>query len=216
MNETQENNSDHKEPIAHLRRVADIIFALAMAECFLALDFPDQLRQPTNSEVVAFLFAQIKPLTSYAIAFVIVGFYWVEHIKQFKYYKKSDTIHISLYLLYLMGIFLIPYSDTLIIYFPENALVKICFSVNTTFIGLISFFNWTYATHKHRLITDDMSSITIILTRWRILIEPVFSLLTIGIAIIDQAWWEYVWFLLPIPYLWIEKIFSKSYVENKQ
>jgi hypothetical protein len=48
------------------------------------------------------------------------------------------------------------------------------------------------------------------------LIEPIFSLLTIGVAIIDQAWWEYVWFLLPIPYLWIEKIFGKSYDENEQ
>ncbi|MFM6810770.1 MAG: TMEM175 family protein, partial [Dolichospermum sp.] len=105
MNEDKNNNSAQKEPIDHLQRIADIIFALAMAECFLALDFPEKLQQPTNSEIVAFLLAQIKPLTSYAIAFVTVGFYWLEHIKQFKYYKQADTIHISLYLLYLMGIF---------------------------------------------------------------------------------------------------------------
>lgn len=216
MNEAQDNNSDQKEPIAHLERVADIIFALAMAQCLLALDFPEKLQQPTNSEVVTFLLAQIKPLTSYALAFVIVGFYWLDHIKQFKYYKKSDSIHISLYLLYLMGLFLIPYSDTLVIYFPENAIVKICFSVNTTFIGLISLLNWTYATHNHRLITDEISSATIISTRWRILIEPVFSLLTVGVAVIDQTWWEYVWFLLPIPYLCIEKIFSNSYAGKSE
>jgi len=216
MNEDKNNNFAQKEPIDHLQRIADIIFALAMAECFLALDFPEKLQQPTDSEVVAFLLAQIKPLTSYAIAFVTVGFYWLEHIKQFKYYKQADTIHISLYLLYLMGIFLIPYSDTLVIYFPENALVKICFSVNTAFIGLISFINWNYATYKHRLIADDLNSEIIISTRWKILIEPIFSLLTIGVAIIDQGWWEYVWFLLPIPYLWTERIFGKDGVKNNQ
>ncbi|WP_427162701.1 TMEM175 family protein [Aliinostoc sp. HNIBRCY26] len=214
MNDAQDKNSDQKEAITHLGRVADIIFALAMAQCFLALDFPEKLQRPTNSEVIAFLLAQITPLTSYAIAFVIVGFYWLDHIKQFKYYKKSDTIHISLYLLYLMGMFLIPYSDTLVIYFPDNAIVKICFSINTTFIGLMSFLNWTYATHKHRLIFDEVSSKTIITTRWRILIEPIFSLLTIGVAILDQNWWEYVWFLLPIPYLWVEHIFGKGYIES--
>ncbi|MDZ8086368.1 MAG: TMEM175 family protein [Nostoc sp. DedQUE12b] len=216
MNEAQDNNSAQNSSIVRLGRIADIIFALAMAQCFFTLGFPEELQQPTNSEVFRFLLAQVKPLTSYAIAFVIVGYYWLDHIKQFRYYKKSDDIHISLYLLYLMSMFLIPYSDTLVIYFPGNAIVKICFSVNTTLIGLLSFANWTYATHKHRLITPDLDSKTIILTRWIILIEPVFSLFTIAVAIIDQSWWEYVWFLLPIPYLLTEKIFRKNYVDKNE
>ncbi|KAB8320628.1 DUF1211 domain-containing protein [Tolypothrix campylonemoides VB511288] len=215
MNEAQDNNYAHKESIARLGRIADIIFALAMAQCFLVLDFPEKLQQPTDTEIVKFLLAQIKPLSSYAIAFVIVGFYWLDNIRQFSYYKKTDDIHISLYLLYLMGMFLIPYSDTLVIYFPENAIVKICFSVNTTLIGLVSFMNWTYATYQYRLIAHDLNSATIISTRWRILIEPVFSLLTIGVAIINQAWWDYVWFLLPIPYFWTERMFGKSNVAHK-
>jgi uncharacterized membrane protein len=216
MNEVRDNNLTPPESIARLGRIADIIFALAMAQCFLALDFPEKLQQPTDLEIVTFLLAQIKPLTSYAVAFVIVGFYWLDNIRQFKYYKQGDNIHISLYLLYLMGMFLIPYSDTLVIYFPENALVKICFSINTTFIGLLSFINWTYATHKHRLIADNLDSRIIISTRWRILIEPVFSLLTIGVAIINQAWWEYAWFLLPIPYFCTEQMFRRCDVTNNQ
>jgi len=216
MNEVQENNSAQKKSIDRLGRIADIIFALAMAQCFFAVDFPEELKRPTDSEAIRFLLAQVKPLTSYAIAFVIVGYYWLDHIKQFRYYKKADDIHISLYLLYLMSMFLIPYCDTLVIYFPESAIVKICFSINTTLIGLISFMNWTYATHRHRLVAHDLDSTTINLTRWRILVEPVFSLLTIGVAIIDQAWWDYVWFLLPIPYLWIEEMFGKSSFASKE
>ncbi|MEA5505648.1 TMEM175 family protein [Halotia wernerae UHCC 0503] len=216
MNEAQDNNSVQNSSIARLGRIADIIFALAMAQCFFTLGFPEELQQPTNSEVIKFLLAQVKPLISYAIAFVIVGYYWLDHIKQFRYYKKADDIHISLYLLYLMSMFLIPYSDALVIYFPENAIVKICFSVNTTLIGLLSFMNWTYATHKHRLVAHDLDSTTIISTRWITLIEPVFSLFTIVVAIVDQSWWEYVWFLLPIPYLLIERIFGKSFVEKNE
>jgi uncharacterized membrane protein len=216
MNEAQDNNSAQNSSIVRLGRIADIIFALAMAQCFFTLGFPEELQQPPNSEVVKFLLAQVKPLTSYAIAFVIVGYYWLDHIKQFRYYKKADDIHISLYLLYLMSMFLIPYSDALVIYFPENAIVKICFSVNTMLIGLLSFMNWIYATHKHRLVAHDLDSKTIILTRWITLIEPVFSLFTIIVAIVDQSWWEYVWFLLPIPYLLIERILGKSFIEKNQ
>ena len=207
FNEIQENKLANQNSIFRLSRIANIIFALAMAQCFFAVDFLVKFNHPTNSQAITFLLEQIKPLISYIIAFVIVGFYWVDNLNQFKYYKKTDSVHSFIYLLYLMGMFLIPYCDTLVIYFPDNALVKICFTINTTFIGLLSCLNWIYATHKLRLVAYDLDYKTIISTRWRILIEPVFSLLTIGVALIDQSWWEYVWFLLPIPYFLNDKIF---------
>jgi uncharacterized membrane protein len=210
LNEIQENKLANQNSIFRLSRIADIIFALAMAQCFFAVDFPVKFDHPTNSQAITFLREQIKPLISYIIAFVIVGFYWIDNLNQFKYYKKTDSVHSFIYLLYLMGMFLIPYCDTLVIYFPDNALVKICFSINTTFIGLLSCLNWIYATHKLRLVAYDLDYKMIISTRWRILIEPLFSLLTIGVALIDQSWWEYVWFLLPIPYFLNDKIFVSS------
>jgi uncharacterized membrane protein len=219
IDETKEESSAaHENPITRLVRIADIIFALAMAQCFFAVDFPTKIYHPTNSQALAFLLDQIKPLTSYAIAFVIVGFYWIDNINQFKYYQKTDSVHSFLYLLYLMWMFLIPYSDTLAIYFPDSALVKIWFSVNTACIGLLSFLNWTYATHECRLVDRDLNSATIVLTRQKILIEPIFSLLTIGVAAIAPAWWEYVWFLLPIPYFWndICKFCTKVYDAKSQ
>ena len=202
MNKDRDNSSPDQNSITRLGRIADIIFALAMAQCFFAVDFPVTIQHPTDFEAISFLVSQIKPLISYGFAFVIVGFYWIDNINQFKNYKKTDPVHSSFYLLYLMGMFLIPYSDTLVIYFPNSAIVKICFSINTAFIGLMSFINWNYATQKYRLVNQDISDATISETSRKILIEPLFSLLTIGVAIIDQSWWEFVWFLLPIPYLW--------------
>ena len=201
MNKDRNNSSVHQNSIIRLGRIADIIFALAMAQCFFAVDFPVTIKHPTDSEAIRFLISQIKPLTSYALAFIIVGFYWIDNINQFKHYEKTDTFHSSIYLLYLMGMFLIPYSDTLVIYFPNSAIVKVCFSINTAFIGLMSFMTWNYATQKGRLVNQDLSDETVSKTRRKILIEPVFSLFTVVVAVIAQSWWELVWFLLPIPYL---------------
>ncbi|EAZ92694.1 TMEM175 family protein [Crocosphaera chwakensis] len=209
-NHPKYKNASYHGSIIRLGRIADIIFALAMAQCFFAVDFPAKFDHPTNSEAIQFLLTQIKPLISYGLAFIIVGFYWLDNINQFKHYQRTDTIHSSLYLLYLMMMFLIPYADTLVVYFPESAMVKICFSINTALIGFLSCLNWTYATYKNKLVAYDLDKKTIIATRWKIAIEPVFSLLTILVAIINQSWWEYVWFLLPIPYLWNERIFGKS------
>lgn len=210
VDETFNSKITHHDSIIRLGRIADIIFALAMAQCFFAVDFPVTIDHPTNSEVIQFLLSQIKPLMSYALAFVIVGFYWVDNINQFKHYKQTDTIHSSLYLFYLMAMFLIPYADTLAVYFPNSATVKVCFSINTALIGFFSCLNWLYATHHNKLVSPDLERKTIIAMAWRIAIEPIFSLLTIGIAILMPSWWEYFWFLLPIPYLLHERLFGKS------
>jgi uncharacterized membrane protein len=215
MNELSENDSIQKKYLLRLGRIADIIFGLAMAQCFFALDFPQDLKHPRDSEVISFLLSQLKPIASYTIAFIIIGYYWLDHIKQFRYFQKVDDIHISLYLLYLMSMFLIPYTNALVIYFPDNAIVKICLSANTALIGLISFVNWIYATHHHRLVSPLLDDITIQSTRRRILIEPVFSLMTIVAAIVNQTLWDYVWFLLPIPYILTERIYgSKNNILN--
>lgn len=200
--------------IRHLGRVADIIFALAMAQCILGFQVPETAKSFTEKEVFDFLLAQLEPLTAYAVAFIVVGFYWIDHVKRFRYYKQTNEIHLWICLLYLMGLFLIPYSNALVIFFAENLVAKVWFSTNTAFIGFLSFLNWVYATHQHRLIETELDDKTITTTRWNALVEPVFSLLTIGVALIDQAWWDYVWFLLPIPYFLIEKLLKQSFLSS--
>lgn len=204
------DNVHSRDMLSHLGRVADIIFALAMAQCFLAFQEPETTKAFTDQEIVEFLLAQLKPLSAYTIAFVVVGFYWLEHIKRFKHYKKENELHVWLQLLYLMGMFLVPYSNTLQMYFPDNSLVKACFSVNTAFIGFLGLGSWLYATHQHRLVDPQLDSSTIQLISCNALIEPVFSLLTIGVLFIDQSWWDYVWFLLPIPYIVVEKFVKRA------
>lgn len=209
MSQFQRDESNSKEMLGHLSRVADVIFALSMAQCFLTFQLPEANRSFTNQEIVDFLFAQLKPLSAYAVAFIVVGFYWIEHIKRFRHYQKADELHFWLQLLYLMGMFLVPYSNTLSMYFPENVLVKACFSLNTAFIGFLALGSWIYGTHQHRLVDPKLNKKTIDLVSCNALIEPAFSLFTVGVLLIDQTWWDYVWFLLPIPYLVIEKFFNR-------
>lgn len=210
MSQFQRDESTSKAMLCHLSRAADIIFALSMAQCFLTFQLPEANRSFTNQEIVDFLFAQLKPLSAYAVAFIVVGFYWIEHIKRFRHYQKTNELHFWLQLLYLMGMFLVPYSNTLSMYFPENVLVKACFSLNTAFIGFLAVGSWIYGTHQHRLVDPKLDKRTINLISCNALVEPVFSLFMLGILLIDQTWWDYVWFLLPVPYILIEKFLSQA------
>jgi uncharacterized membrane protein len=210
MSQPPPNHQSSQNILTHLGRVADVLFALAMAQGFLTFQEPETSRSLSDQEIVAFLWSQLQPLSAYAVAFIVVGFYWLEHTKRFRFYKRENELHIWLQLLYLMGMFLIPHSNTLTMYFSENTIVKIWFSVNTAFIGFLAVASWLYATHQHRLIDANLDQKTIVLIFYNALIEPVFSLLTIGILFIDPSWWDYIWFLLPIPYVLVDKLIQRT------
>lgn len=83
------NESNSKSMIYHLSRLTDIIFALAMALTILEFELPESTQLLTNKETNNFLLTQLKMLSSYVIAFITLSFYWIDHIQQFKYYKKN-------------------------------------------------------------------------------------------------------------------------------
>lgn len=198
--------------ILHLGRLSDTIFALAMALTIFGFDFPKFAESASNLEINKFLISQLEPLENYLITFVILAFYWIDHVKQFSHYRKTDEIHIWLYIVYLMCLFIVPFSNVLIMYFPDNYIVQICYSINIFLIGLFSFLNWTYATYKHRLIDTNLNKQTINYIRINSLIEPLVALITIIVALINPSLWNLSWTSIIIFYMIVE-IFVKKPAE---
>lgn len=206
---TNNNNSSSTNMIRHLGRLSDTIFALAMALTIFGFDFPKFATSLSNIEINKFLISQLEPLGNYLITFVILAFYWIDHVKQFSHYQKTDEIHLWLYIVYLMCLFIVPFSNVLIMYFPENYVVQICYSVNIFLIGLFSLLNWTYATHKHRLIDASLSRETIKYIKITTLIEPIVALITIIVSLINPSLWDISWMSVIIFYVLVEIFFKK-------
>ncbi len=205
-----ENNSNSTKMIYHLGRLSDSIFALAMALTIFRFDFPEFATSINNSEINQFLISQLEPLGNYLITFAILAFYWIDHVKQFSYYQRTNEIHLWLYLAYLMCLFLVPYSNVLIMYFPQNAVIQISYSINVFLIGFFSFLNWTYATYKHRLIDNNLESTTIKYIRITSLIEPTVALITIVVAFLKPSLWDISWTSVIIFYILAETLVKKS------
>ncbi|NJN06995.1 MAG: DUF1211 domain-containing protein [Richelia sp. SL_2_1] len=195
--------------IRHLGRLSDTIFALAMALTIFGFDFPEFAESLSNIEINQFLLSQLEPLGNYLITFAILAFYWIDHVKQFSYYQKTNEVHLWLYLIYLMCLFIIPYSNVLIMYFPQSAIVQICYSINVLLIGLFSFINWTYATHS-RLVDEKLDNTTINHIKINSLIEPTVALITIVISLINPSLWDISWLSVIIFYVVVEIFFKKS------
>jgi len=206
---TTNKNTNSTKMILHLGRLSDTIFALAMALTIFGFDFPKFAESASNMEINKFLISQLEPLENYLITFVILAFYWIDHVKQFSNYRKTDEIHIWLYIVYLMCLFIVPFSNVLIMYFPDNYIVQICYSINIFLIGLFSFLNWTYATYKNRLVDTYLDKQTIKYIRITSLIEPLVALITIIVALINPSLWNLSWASIVIFYLIVE-IFIKK------
>lgn len=196
-------NNTSTNMILHLGRLSDTIFGF---------DFPKFAESASNLEINQFLISQLEPLENYLITFVILAFYWIDHVKQFSHYRKTNEIHIWLYIVYLMCLFIVPFSNVLIMYFPDNYIVQICYSINIFLIGLFSFLNWNYATYKHRLIDKYLNKQTINYIRINSLIEPIVALITIIVALINPLLWNLSWASIIIFYVIVE-IFVKKPAE---
>lgn len=206
MSATNDNNNPNSTIIIkHLSRLADSIFALAMGLTVLGFKLPETATSMTDTEVNNFLLAQLNPLVTYLSTFLLVAFYWIDHTQQFAYYRKTNTIQLWFYVMYLMCLLIVPCSNALIVYFSNNSTTKILFSLNIFLIGIFSFIIWSYATNEHRLVDANLDKRTIRATKIKSLIEPLFSLLTIVVALFNQSLWDYVWFLIIIPYIFVEK-----------
>jgi uncharacterized membrane protein len=195
--------------IRHLARLSDCIFAFAMALTVVGFDLPENIKSMTNSDINNFLMTQLKPLGTYVITFILVAVYWIAHSQQLTYYKRTDEVHLWIGVCYLMCLFLVPLSNDLLMTFPHNLMVKTWFSLNIFAIGICSFINWVYATTNHRLVDSSLDNQTINITKIKVLIEPVFALLSILVAWFNQELWDYVWLIIPVIYILVERFFKQ-------
>ncbi len=195
--------------IRHLARLSDCIFAFAMALTVVGFDLPENIQSMTNTDINQFLMTQLKPLGTYVITFILVAVYWIAHSQQLAYYKRTDEVHLWIGVIYLMCLFLVPLANDFLMTFPENVMVKTWFSLNISAIGFCSFVNWVYATSNHRLVDANLDKQIINATKIKALIEPVFALLSIGVAFWNQELWDYSWLAIPVVYILVERFFKR-------
>lgn len=194
--------------LTHLARLSDFIFALAMALTFWRFDLPEHAEMLAKVEINQFLVGQLKPLGAYLITFVLVAVYWIAHTQQFSYYKRTNEAHLWIYTLYLMCLFLVPYSNELALVFSKNAIAKVCFAVNISLIGVLSFASWNYATYQHRLVDESLDAQTITVIKVKALIEPICAMVAIAIALFAPAWSDLAWLLFPLVYFTLRKLLA--------
>ena len=191
----------NKQTLLRLERVSDGIFLLAMMLMVLQFDLPDIEGQLSAGQLREFLLSQLAALSIYFGTFILIAFYWLSNLHQFKFYQKTDYIHTWLNLLSLMFVVLIPYTNDLSSLYPVNSDVQIFYSINLFLVGILSCLSWWYGTIDNRLVNEDLDKRAIQYISIESLIEPLLCLLSIGVSSIAPSYWEWTFFLIIPAYL---------------
>ncbi|MGK7926310.1 MAG: TMEM175 family protein [Spirulina sp.] len=203
------DRDDFLLPLHRLELLCDLIFATAMTIMVLTLDFPET-GDLNQKALLRFLRAQLPSLGIYLTSFVLIAFYWISHLEQFKYYRKTNPIHIWLQLLSLMFIILIPYANDFLSYYPEGYLIQVVYSLVVFFAGIFSCLNWLYATRDRQLVSEEISEEEIAQITRQSLIEPLVMLVAIAVGWIHPDAWYIASASIVVIYPLQERFFTKK------
>jgi uncharacterized membrane protein len=121
--------------------------------------------------------------------------------------KKYDTAIMWLNLLALLFIVVIPFSTSVLSDF-SGQLPTIIYAVNVACAGFMLTGMWLYATHKHRLVSDNLSTAFIRQSLILRLVTPVIFTLSIGIAFLDTTIAQYFWMGAFVLHFVLSRIFK--------
>jgi uncharacterized membrane protein len=176
---------------------SDAVMAIAITLLTIDLRVPEMTREVAALHLTSELSAMMPQFVSFGISFMLIGIYWMAHLRMFRYIKRYDPGLIVLNLLFLSCIALLPFSSYLVGSYNFLTAPNVLYAGNAAAVGLTISAVWWYASHKHRLIDQRLSPTLIhgVTLSW--LAPPMSFLLSIPIAFIDPTSTSVVWWILP-------------------
>jgi uncharacterized membrane protein len=174
---------EHAEGSINFERIllfSDAVFAIAIT--LLALEV--RLPEVEAAAVPHALWALLPEIGVYALSFIIIGLYWVNHHHMFRYIVRYDYILIWLNIFLLLCIAFLPVASSIVGHYDDPfAILFYCIVLCLT--SLTNIFVWWYASHKYRLTPPTIKPSTIRYLFYRSATTIGVSFLAIGIAFIS-------------------------------
>jgi uncharacterized membrane protein len=182
--------------------LTDGLFAIVMTLLVLEITVP----QLTHSEVVAGelpkrLLELWPVIYSYALSFIILGFFWINHHDQFYYIKRANRVFVWLTIFYLMSIAFVPFSTALLGEYADQQISVVVYGINIAVAGFWAAVQWWYAAKDYRLIDPDLDPTFITIMSRRSLIGIIIYLIAAALSFVSATVSLVLFIATPIYYL---------------
>jgi uncharacterized membrane protein len=182
---------------ARLETLADGIFAIAMTLLVLSINLPGI----GKINVGAFLLGQYQNFWSFALSFLLLAFFWLNHSQQFHHIKKTNAVLLLLNILILLFVALIPFSTSLINDQPRDLIAEVFFNSNMLILSSLLALNWWYA-YKKQLIEVSGNREHLAQVSKKGFYVPAICLLALLLGFVFRGWSTLVYLLIPLTMFW--------------
>ena len=204
MPETRSNDGLGKHRIEAL---SDGIFSIAMTLLVLDLkvaDIPEEMAAP--GFLGRMLLGLWPKFLCFALSFLILGLFWVAHHGYSHFLKRSDRYFLWLNLLFLLVVVCVPFSASLLGRYPNHRIPAMIYGANIVLLGVTLYWQWWYATSKHRLVGAHLEKELIQKGKNRILMGFMANGCAMLLALWNPAISLTLYILFPIIYLMPSKL----------
>lgn len=124
---------------------------------------------------------------TYCLLFKLIalGSLWVAHHNQYHWIQFSNRKFLWINIIFLSFVGLIPFSTILLQTQQNQQLAILEYGVNFIICLFLLYFHWWYATHKHRLIADNLNHKTIRIVKVRLLFSIALYLVALLLSYIS-------------------------------
>ena len=182
---------------SRIEMLTDGLFAIVMTLLVLEIAVP----QLTHSEVVGGelpkrLIELWPVIYSYALSFIILGFFWINHHDQFYYIKRANRVFVWITIFYLMFVAFVPFSTTLLGEYTNQQISVVIYGINIALTW--AAVQWWYATRDHRLIDPDLDLTFIKIMSRRGVIGVIIYLIAAALSFVSTTLSLVLYIVIPV------------------
>ena len=182
--------------------LSDGVFAFAITLLALDIILPSEVGITSNGALLGALGNETQSFVSFIISFFVVGTYWVEHHRIFRYVKRTDDRLLWINILFLFFIVLVPFATRVLEAFGTLQVAVALYASINAGTGVMAALMWRYASHGGRLTEGLLSTQTMRRMQIRTLIAPAVFALSIPLSFIETTV-SFVSWMLSIPFLFL-------------
>jgi len=180
-----------------IESLSDCIFAFSMTLLVMNFIFPSAGSQD-ETQITHIFLKEIAKFDRYVLTFALLAVFWITHHQQFHHIKRTDQRFLWIQIAILMFIVMVPFTAAWMTAHSHLHITNFVFDVNLLLLGLLFLLSWLYATHRTRLVDENIDRRAVTRGTVRSLLSCFVALLAMAISFIHPGWSNYAYILIPL------------------
>ena len=181
-----------------IENLSDSIFAFSMTLLVMNFTFPTGGLLVGDKQVTEFFLKEIYKFDRYVLTFILLALFWINHHQQFHHIKRADRSFLWIQVAILLFIVMVPFTAAWMSAYSSLHITNLIFDLNLFILGFLFLVSWVYATHKRRLVEEDIDLRHVRSGMIRPIISCFAALVATVVAFFHPGWSNYAFILTPV------------------